>query len=208
MIDRVCSGLTRTVWAAIVSVSLLTVMTAAPAAAQGACQDGSNVMVEFLGVGTSSTILMAQTDGTHFQGDIRVRVYCGLDGSLIPNSTIQLSTNTTAPGDAVFNPLTGQWQSLSSPVQISLSTGELVISLRTEDPNFAAGQFRAAIGTNTVTVTGAYGVTLPGNGLPMATGGLWAQTPELSSLALFGTGVAGMAGYALTRLRASKGQRG
>ncbi len=31
-----------------------------------------------------------------------------------------------------------------------------------------------------------------------------AQTPELGSLALFGTGAAGMAGYALTRLRASR----
>jgi hypothetical protein len=31
-----------------------------------------------------------------------------------------------------------------------------------------------------------------------------AATPELDSLALFGTGTVGMAGYALTRLRASR----
>jgi hypothetical protein len=208
VIDRAWSALTRTGRAAILGASFLALVSASPAAAQAACQDGSNVRVEFLGVGTSSSILMAQTDGTHYQGNVRVRVYCEGDGALIPNSTIQLTTNTTAPGDAVFNPLTGQWESLANPVQVFLPTGELVVSLRTDDPNFAPGQWKAFIGSNTVTVTGAFGVPVATGGYPIATGGLWAQTPELSSLALFGTGAVGMAGYALTRLRARSGRRG
>ena len=44
-------------------------------------------------------------------------------------------------------------------------------------------------------------------------GGIWGpglnprQTPELSSLALFGTGAAGMGAYALARLRAGRRRR-
>ena len=34
-----------------------------------------------------------------------------------------------------------------------------------------------------------------------------APTPELDSIALFGTGAIGMAGYALTRMRAARGRR-
>jgi len=52
---------------------------------------------------------------------------------------------------------------------------------------------------------------VPGNGGGNSDFGLvkspnLAQTPELGSLALFGTGVAGVAGYALLRMRAGRRQ--
>ncbi len=44
----------------------------------------------------------------------------------------------------------------------------------------------------------------PSNPDAFAGGKVWAATPELDSILLFGTGAAGMAGYALTRMRARR----
>lgn len=180
----------------------LGVLTAMPASAQAACQNSTGVLVEFLGVGTSNTIIMEQVGGS-FQGDVRVRVYCGLDGALIPNATVSLTT--TVPNSQVLQGST--WQAATSPsaVVISLPTGESTITLRSSDPNLTG--WKARVGTNTVTVTGAYGMVISPTDYPTATGAIWAQTPELSSVALFGSGALGMAGYALTRMRAARRPR-
>jgi hypothetical protein len=143
--------------------------TASPAAAQSACQGGSGeVFVEFLGTGTSNTILMAQIDGESYQGEIRVRVYCGVDGQLVPNSTVTFTT--TVPSDSLFNPATNTWITLNGPVPVTLPTGELVIKVKTNQPNLLGTNWKALVGTNTVTLTGAFGQALPGNEYPTATG--------------------------------------
>jgi hypothetical protein len=186
-------------WAAVLGVSSFAIMTASPA---GAAQ--RNCKVDVLGVGTQNTTLMAETDGVHYQGDVLVRVTCS--GVLVPGATVELKSDITAPDDEIYIPGTG-WVSLAQPQQITLPTGELLVSLRTKTPNFKPGEWKVKIGSQTATVIGAPGLVVPYGGGPEATGKLWAQTPELSSLALFGTGAAGMAGYALTRLRAFRGRR-
>jgi hypothetical protein len=195
----------RVGWAAALGVVSILFSAASPAAAQNACQNSSGQpMVRLLGTGTSNSIMMAQTDGEYFEGDILVRVYCGVGGALIPNATVTFST--TVPGDMIF--LNGVWTPLNGPVSVSIPSGEQTIKIKTKDPNLLGSNWEAFVGTNTVTVTGAFGQTLPANQYPTATGMIWAQTPELGSLALFGAGAAGMAGYALTRVRAGFGRRG
>jgi hypothetical protein len=174
--------------------SLGFVVANSPAAAQSACFDGS-VKVEFLGVGTSNTIIMEQIDG-NYEGQVRVRVYCGADGQLIPNATVDMSTdvpNSTVNGLPATDP---------AAVSLSIPSGEQLVTLRSTDPDLSG--WKAKVGTNTVTVTGAYGQSLNPSDYPTASGAIWAQTPELGSLALFGSGAAGMAGYVLTRLRARR----
>jgi hypothetical protein len=184
---------------ALVSASLW-LWTASPAAAQStACLNGTGVLVEFLGVGTSNTIIMEQIDGA-YQGDVRVHAYCGLDGQNVPNATITISTTVANS----FILLGGTWQPATAPasVAIFLPTGEAVITIRSTNPNLTG--WKAMVGTNTVTVTGAYGQPLPDNAYPTASGSIWAQTPELASIALYGTGALGLAGIMLARLRARR----
>jgi hypothetical protein len=185
--------------AAVVGLASLGVVSTIPVSAQSACQDGSNVLVEFLGAGTSNTIMFEQTDG--FQGDVRVKVYCGADNTPVPNATVTLST--TVPNSFVIVP-GGAPQPATSPATaiVSVPTGDTLVTLKSSDPDLTG--WKAKVGTNTIVVTGAYGTSLAENDYPTATGQLYAQTPELSSLALFGSGALGMAGYGLTRLRAMR----
>jgi hypothetical protein len=187
--------------AVVVGVAGIGVVGVVPVSAQSACGGPGNVAVEFLGVGTSNTILMEQAGG--FQGDVRVRVYCGTDGSLVPNSTVALSTSV--PNSSVILPSGTHDATEPAVATVPLPTGEALISIRSSDPNLNG--WKAKVGTNTVTVTGAYGTNLNPSDYPTASGALWAQTPELSSLALFGSGALGMAGYGLARLRAMRRRR-
>jgi hypothetical protein len=179
----------------------LVLVSTTPAAAQSACQDGGNVLVEFLGVGTSNTVLMAQVAGG-YEGQVRVRVYCGADGTLVPNSAVEMWTNV--PNSSI----NGTPATESDPVTVRLPSGEDLVWIRSDNPDLSG--WKARVGTNTVTVIGAYGSTIDPKDYPTASGAIWAQTPELGSLALFGSGAAGMAGYGFMRLRAarSRGRRG
>jgi len=185
--------------AVVVGLASLGVVSTIPVSAQSACQGPDGVQVEFLGVGASNTILYEEAGG--FRGDVRVRVYCGADGSLIPNSTVSLST--TVPNSAVILP-GGAEQPASDPAvaTIAVPTGETLVTIKSSDPDLNG--WKARVGKSTVTVTGAYGTALSPADYPLAEGALYAQTPELSSLALFGSGALGMAGYGLTRLRAMR----
>jgi hypothetical protein len=192
----------RAVQGLVVAIGLtgLASVSSLPVAAQSACQgSGGEVLVEFLGAGTSNTVLMQQQSGA-YEGEVRVRVYCGLTGEVIPNAQVEIES--TLPGDAVLDPTTGNWVPMSSPVAISVPAGERLITIRSSDPLLSAPNYRARVGTSTVTVVGAFGQALPGNEFPTATGMIWAQTPELGSLALFGAGAASLVGYGLTRMRA------
>lgn len=90
---------------------------------------------------------------------------------------------------------------------------------RTRVAAAAWGSVLGLIGMALVTATPVHAQTPPGNSGPgvgrnpdkgwgnQVQDVLLAQTPELSSLALFGTGAAGMAGYAVVRLRAGRRHR-
>jgi hypothetical protein len=188
----------------LVGALALAMVTASPAGAQTACTTSSGqVMVEFLGVGTNNTILMEQLDGA-YQGDVRVRVYCGIDNQLVPNSVVRIST--TVPNSFVrTDPSTNTWIAATEPAyaEVSLPTGEGIISIKSPDPGLTG--WKARVGASTVIVTNAYGQPVAGTGgYPTASGAIWAQTPALGSVALFGTGALGMASYALFRWRARR----
>lgn len=201
---RHTSALTaRAGWGAVIGLVSMMAVAASPAAAQSsACLNGSNVIVQFLGTGTGNTIIFEQLNG-EFQGQVRVFVFCNADFQLVPNSMVTL-TSTIPNSFVLADPANNTWVPASTGAQVSLPSGTGLITIKSANPNLTGWQ--AQVGSTTVTVTQAFGQPLS-TILPTAQGGVWAQTPELGSLALFGAGAAGMAGYALTRLRAGIGRR-
>jgi hypothetical protein len=185
-------------WCLFAGLAGVALLSATPAAAQGSCMSGGAIQVEFLGVGTSNTIIMEQIDGA-FQGDVLVKVYCSLDGSPIPNA--QISMETTVPNSFVSYPSGSPWQPATDPsaATMVLLSGQGQVTIRSNDPGLNG--WKAVVGATTVTVTGVGGQVFAASDYPSAGGKIWAQTPELGSIALFGAGAAGMAGYALARLR-------
>jgi hypothetical protein len=170
-----------------------------PVSAQSGCQDGSNVVVEFLGIGTSNTILMAQLDN-YYQGDIRVRVFCN-EGTLPLVTNAEVALSTDVPSSEVL--VNGVWKPASgAEVLIALPTGEGVVSLRTTQPGLPVNSWKARVGEHTVVVTQAYGSAVPG-GYPNATGGVWAQTPELDSMLLLGAGLVLLAAWGARQVRST-----
>ncbi len=178
-------------WGAALTV--LTALACLPMMARAqstSCLDDGDVMVEFLGVGTSNTILMERVDGA-FQASVLLRVHCGLDGKLVPDARVKISTSVPNSSVQVHN----GWQPATDPnfVEVSVPTGERMIVIRSSDPQLVG--WRAYVGSSTGTVTLGLG------GYPMASELIWAQTPELDSLTLFGSAIAGMAVLAASRLR-------
>jgi hypothetical protein len=181
---------------------------AAPAAAdQSACNsDPSNIQVEFLGLGASNAVLVLGGDG-YYTGNIMVHVYCGIDNSPVTGAAVSMWTSL--PGSAIYDPSNGGWDDAtvsSNPAIVNVPTGDQQITLRTSQPNLSG--WNARVGSDTIAVTEAYGQSVPANdGDPSVHNGIWAQTPELDSLSLFGAGTAGLIGYALLRRRARGGTR-
>jgi hypothetical protein len=173
-----------------------------PVAAASAC-DTSQIQVEFLGVGASNTILTLGGDG-YYTGNVMVRVFCGLDNSAVTGAVINMWT--TVNGSAILEASSNTWKNATDsahPVAINVPTGDQQITIRALDPGLAG--WRARVGSDTVTVTQAFGQAVTGNdGFPNVNAGIWAQTPELDSLSLFGTGALGLVGYALLRRRARR----
>jgi hypothetical protein len=171
-----------------------------PVAAASAC-DAAQIQVEFLGVGASNTVLVLGGDG-YYKGDVLVHVYCGIDNSDVTNAIVTMWT--TVNGSAVFDSGSSSWNSATdknNPVSISVPTGSQKITIRALDPGLTG--WKASVGSDTVTVTQAFGQSVTGTGgFPNANAGIWAQTPELDSLSLFGAGTVGLIGYALLRRRA------
>jgi len=206
-------------WVAPLVLLGLALIAAMPASAQSLCvvrtplDDPSDIRVRSLGVGAASTTLHEGRPG-FFEGTVRFVVYCGLDGELITGARIRVWA--TFPEAYIYDRSTGSWLLASdpaSPVEVSLPTGEGDVIVRATEVNLAGG-WEGYLGEARVTVSAAYDVALTGggvagagslgSGLPTASAGVWAQTPELGSLALFGAGAAGMAGYALARWRARR----
>src|SRR5438270_421187 len=85
---------------------------------------------------------------------------------------------------------------------LAIGAGPFALSL-------PAGVYSADVATDIELVTAAWGTPLldpvTGSTLhPGTFGDVLAQTPELDSLVLFGLGAAGMASYALTRIRSRR----
>lgn len=200
--------------AASLSVFALAVLSAAPASAQStstnACTtSGGQVSVQFLQIGGGNGQIVAQPDGS-FVGPLGVRVYCSLDDGDIPNVQVALLTSVprtringqpascantyTGPATNIYIP-----DPTCAPVRVSLPTGRGTVSVSSNNPGLQSWEWFARVGFDQVTVLSANGQDV--KGLPNLTGGIWAQTPELDSIALFGTGALGMAGYGLMRLR-------
>jgi hypothetical protein len=175
-----------------------------PVAAASACDaTPGNIQVEFLGVGASNTILAQGGDG-YYQGNVLIHVYCGIDGSPVTDAVVSIYTNLA--GSAVYDPGTGVWNDATnpaSPVAVNVPSGDQQVALRTLEPDLSG--WKARVGADTVNVLQAYGQAVTGtDGYPNANAGIWAQTPELDSLSLFGSGAAGIVGYLMMRRRARK----
>jgi hypothetical protein len=117
----------------------------------------------------------------------------------------------------VNNPLTvlyfGKINGVDSSLTLNLQN-PLCIAGSNGTINFTAvsgtGFFKNASGSGTATYVAPYSVVFTDTGgsffSPLGGGGL-ANTPELDSILLFGSGALGLAGYAFMRARAARGRR-
>ena len=89
------------------------------------------------------------------------------------------------------------------------AAGLIGLLLVTATPAGAQVDISGGVATDPGGTTAAVGEVITDVGKLLSPGGSPAvgRTPELSSLALFGTGAAGMAGYALTRMRGGRRRR-
>jgi hypothetical protein len=164
-----------------------------------------------VGLQSAGDIVMTlQPDGS-FQGTGLIEVFCkgptGADLGGIQGAKVQIAATPDAgvvttflinnvPGPVVIGPF-------DSSASFTLTSHTPNLNLQVSaDPN-ADG----AIGSHTETVIAAFGQTLTGDHPISQEGGIFAATPELDSIALFGTGATGMAGYVLMRMRAARGRR-
>lgn len=216
MINRVRSALAQTAWAFLLGVSTLAVVTTSPAAASPApnnCDGTGTLAVELLGLRSAvNATMMAQTDGS-YATNVQVRVFCtsdtGADIGEVSNAQVAIWIEL-APGRTGVIKINGQVATEAAPATISAPEGIVEVTISSTDPNIlniAQGEWRAKVGYEWSAVASAFGTAVDPGDSPLMRGTLWAQTPELSSLALFGTGAAGMAGYALTRMRAFRKRR-
>jgi len=100
------------------------------------------------------------------------------------------------------------------PAAVLLPFGYANVTIASSTPLDANSDF-ALVGRESVILAQAYGTSLQTAsspltfaGSPAFSPGVWAQTPELDSLVLFGSGAVGIAGYAVLRLRAARRREG
>jgi hypothetical protein len=188
---------------AALATAALTVLLGGAALADTApnnCGDPSMVTgVQFLSLQSAQNLtLVAQADGT-FTADVQVRVFCkrgSVDIGDVAGSKIQVST--TVPNTSING------VDASSPVTIDVPTGLTTVHISSTNPGLAAHQWFARVGSDTTFVSIAFDRSVSFDDSPVQIGRVFAQTPELDSLVLFGAGAVGMGGYALSRLRARR----
>lgn len=201
MIHRLPGPTGRIVRGAVLGLIGMALAAATPAAAQTAyttaecrAQTGSNgkqkgqVTVHFA-QGSGDVTLIAQ--GPAFIARVEVRVECKVAGDVLGLVTDAAVVFSTTVPNATFD-------GLPSGVSILVPGGTSTVTMSSTDPGLAAGQVSAQVGTETVTLVGSTNFDREN---------VYARTPELGSLALFGAGAAGMASYGLTRLRAGRRRR-
>jgi hypothetical protein len=208
--------------------SALTALVATPAlaaeisAADCAAQSGT-VSVRAVAVSPGETITLQQTlDGT-FQGVGVVEVYCrnraGTNLGDIPDSKVKITINPTSPGvTAGMFVITGEngvpatdisSSSPGNPVQLGPFSGTATFRITAPSTLLAPGIAAEDVAVDFQVVSSAWDGSLldPATGKilqPGTFGDVLAQTPELDSLALFGTGALGILGYGITRMRAAR----
>jgi hypothetical protein len=208
-------------------LSTTTVASAAPITAEActAAGTGNVVAVRSVAISPGTAITLFQTlDGT-YQGQGTVEVYCRAANysSLgeIPNAKVKISIDPQAPGvtASMFNvtalngvAVADATSAHGNPVIIGPFTGSATFVISSPDNLLAPGISENFVGVDVQVVSEAWGGSMqdPTTGRIVTVGtfgDVFAQTPELDSLALFGSGAVGMLGYGLTRLRARRGRK-
>lgn len=178
-------------------------VSAAPAPVNCNAPDFIAAVQMDLALQSAQNITMSQGNGGLFYRDITARVMC-LDsnqGDLgeIPNSVVSIWTNvpsTTVNGQPANDP--------NHPVQVNAPDGFAHMQIISSAPDLTGGAFTAKVGQDTMWVYQAFNQLVPSGWSPIQIGNVWASTPEMDSVLLFGSGAAGMVSYALLRRRASR----
>jgi len=194
-------------WGAILGLMGLLLVTAAPALANHTTgpapnncdgSPGDSVAVALLGIAPGQNVeLVSQPDGVTYAASVAIEAFCAQSGGA-PTGWIAGADITIALSGAGGTVITVN--GLPSPqTLITGPTGQLAFTLATTNPSSL--NLNISIGTHTELLVRAFGKPVAGPGL---FGNIFARTPELGSIALFATGAAGMAGYAVARLRSRR----
>jgi hypothetical protein len=216
----------RVASAAVIGGLMTSVLATGPAsaatisAADCATQSGK-MAVRAVAISQGDTITLQATppDGRYI-GQASVTVFCQSKTYAnlgdIPNAQISVEIKPAAGSglnasqftvEGVGVPVTG-----TNPATIGPFTGSAVFNIVGASNILPPGVVSANVGVQIETVTGAWGGPLLDPKLgplkPGTFGDVLAQTPELDSLALFASGVAGLIGYATLRRRARNLDKG
>jgi len=205
-----------------------TVLAATPAlaaptlsASECASQSG-NVSVRAVAISQGETITLYEFNGG-FKGQSTLEVFCrrqsdGANLGGIQGAKVQITINPTGAGlTASQFQISGEngvgttdvGSNHGNPVIVGPFDGNATIQIFAPAGILPAGISAQDVGMHFQVVSQAFGAPLtdPATGAtlhPGTMGDVLAQTPELDSLALFGTGALGMLGYGVTRLRAAR----
>jgi hypothetical protein len=185
---------------AVAGVSLLGGASAFASPAPVNCAQPTYQMgVAFMGLSAAQNLVLQQQPDLTYQGQVTIRVFCSLNGQDLGEVTnAEVAITSTVP-NVTFD---GKPATTSNPAHIDLPLGMETVTIAAPQSTLAVNQFFARIGENNVVTVEAYNQEVPtGYGLNM-NGNVFAATPELDSLALFGSGAVGLAGYVVMRRRA------
>jgi len=213
----------------IVGAAALAVFAVAPASAAtissiDCASQAGTVVARAIRLASGQTIVLQQQIDYSYQGTGQVEVYCsaanGTNLGDVTDAQVKISISPSDPsinasmftvsGDGVptanFNPATP-----GNPVLMGPMSGPTNFTITAPANLLPAGVAAADVGAHFEVVSLAYGqpLTDPKTGItlkPGTFGDVIAQTPELDSLALFGSGALGIVGYALLRRRARQGK--
>ena len=202
--------------AAVGALGAIPAAASSVTAADCAAQSGT-VTVRAVAISQGQTITLQQVPDMTYQGDGQIEVFCkagnGTNLGDIPDAQVKVSVLPTGgvPGvTASMFTITGTAVATpGNPVFVGPVSGLSAFTITAPATLLPPGVVSADVGVQFEIVTLAYGAPLtdPSTGYvlkPGTFGDVLAATPELDSLALFGTGALGLVGYALMRRRAAR----
>jgi hypothetical protein len=173
----------------LLAVLGLTVLLVAPASAQGCPVPPNHLTVRF------TAVTVGQQTGGLYAAQIDSVVDCvSASGQTIGQVPATYEVWTEGVNGVFIN------GSPSQSHQTVPAPGSLIVTYP-QNVNLSQIQWFANIGGSGVQ---AFNGWVSSGSSPLQLGNILARTPELGSLALFGAGAAGMAGYAVTRFRARR----
>lgn len=212
-------------FAALLGAAFLaaTPASAAPTLSASECASQSGaVSVRAVAISQGETITLYEFNGG-FMGQSSIEVFCrrqsdGANLGGIQNAKVQITINPTASGVTASSfqisglngvVTTDVGSNHGNPVVVGPFDGNAAIQIFSPAGILPAGIAAEDVGMQFQVVSAAFGAPLTdpltGSTLhPGTMGDILAQTPELDSLALFGTGALGMLAYGLTRVRAAR----